>query len=245
MANPQKMPVLYTNPVPVDRVRHAHKRFVRPTNAGFARHANSVPLAAAEFASAARDYPIVFTSGDQVGAAAVLGYEDAQNLFLDADLRWDPYAYIPAYIRRYPFVFSKTEKGEFLLCIDEAANVLADAGGEALFDGGKPGKLLDEATRFAGEFQHQIDGTNDFLRACRDLDLLVDNRAAFQISQSRTVSLSGFRTIDPERLEKLPDDALVDWHRRGWLLLAHCHLVSQGNWKTLATRAERRYAASA
>ena len=104
-ANVAATPVFYRNPVPLDRVRHAAKKFVRPRNAAFANHVNSVPLAAVEFNSAARNYPIVFTSGDPIGAVAVLGFEGAQNLFIGEEQQWAEDVYVPAYV--------------ILICIDQ------------------------------------------------------------------------------------------------------------------------------
>jgi len=102
----------------------------------FARTTNSVPLTRVEFARAARDYPIVFAGQDQnVFPLAVLGLEDQQNLFIDAQGKWQA-DYLPAFVRRYPFVFSTLDEGQnFTLCIDEAFSGCNQEGrGERLFD---------------------------------------------------------------------------------------------------------------
>jgi hypothetical protein len=238
-ANVAATPVFYRNPVPLDRVRHASKQFVRPRNAAFASHVNSVPLAAVEFNSAARNYPIVFTSGDPIGAVAVLGFQGAQNLFIGDGQQWADDVYVPAYVRRYPFVFTRTPEGEFVLCIEEDAGSVADEGGEPLFVDGKPAKVVEEALRFAGDFQVQIDATHAFTRACQAAGLFVDNRASIQMPEGRSITLQGFRTIDAKKFEALPDAVVLDWWRKGWMMLAYSHLMSLGNWQLLANRASR------
>jgi len=62
-----------------------------------------------------------------------------ENAYLDADEGWRA-NYVPAFIRRYPFVFSKSEDGQtFTLCIDEAfAGFNREGRGQALFKDGKP-----------------------------------------------------------------------------------------------------------
>jgi hypothetical protein len=241
MADPQSspLPVFYRNPVPLDRVRHAKLGFVRPKDHGFARGVNSVPIAAIEFQSAARNYPIVFTNTDPAGAVAVLGFEAGQNLFLESSDRWADDCYVPAYVRRYPFVFTRTPAGEFVLCMEEAPGLLAE-GGEAIFGAdGKPSKMIEEVLRFAGDFQLQIDVVQHFVRACIAAGVLVENRASIQMPDKRAVTLQGFRTIDTKRFEALPEATVAEWWRKGWLMLAYQHLMSLGNWQLLANRASK------
>jgi len=232
-------PPFYSNPVPLDRVRHAGMGFVRPRNFGFARKVNSVPLAAIEFNSAARNYPIVFTAGDPVGAVAVLGFEGSQNLFVGENQQWAEDVYVPAYVRRFPFVFTRTPEGEFVLCIEEDGGTIVPKGGEPLFADGKPTKIIEEALRFAGDFQIQIDATHAFTKACQAAGLFVDNRASIQMPDGRTIALQGFRTIDAKKFETLPDATVVDWWRKGWMMIAYAHMMSLGNWQLLANRASR------
>ncbi len=235
----KQTPVFYTNPVPLDRVRHGTKRFVRPRDHSFARAVNSVPLAAIEFNAASKHYPVVFTAGDPVGAVAVLGFEGSHNVFVEDDLRWAEDMYVPAYVRRYPFVFTRTQQGEYALCIEESGGHIADEGGEPFFVDGKPSKIVEEALRFASDYQVQIDQTHAFTKACAAAGLFVDNRASIQMPDGRSITLQGFRTIDTKRFETLPEATVVDWWRRGWLMLAYAHLNSLGNWQVLANRGTR------
>src|SRR5688572_9263229 len=73
------------------------------------RSITALPLSYTEFGAACRDYPIAFISGGgrQFIAMAVLGLEKDQNLFVTADGAWDTGAYLPAYVRRYPFCMTR------------------------------------------------------------------------------------------------------------------------------------------
>src|SRR5262245_41509961 len=99
------LPQFYRNPVPLDPVRHAKAGLKNRDDFGFARGTNAIALTGAEFASAARAYPIVFSAAAPVVPFAVVGLRDGDNLFLDAAGNWREDTYIPAYVRRYPFIF--------------------------------------------------------------------------------------------------------------------------------------------
>ncbi len=238
-STPSQTPVFYTTPVPLDRVRHGAKRFVRPQDYAFARGVNSVPLAAIEFNAASKHYPVVFTAGDPIGAVAVLGFEGSRNVFVDEQMRWAEDMYVPAYVRRYPFVFTRTPDNEFMLCVEESGGHIADSGGEPFFVDGKPSKVVEEALRFSSDYQVQIDQTQAFTKACAAAGLFVDNRASIQTPDGRSITLQGFRTIDAKRFETLPEATVLDWWRRGWLMLVFAHLNSLGNWQVLANRGTR------
>src|SRR5688500_625470 len=126
----------YERPVLMDRDKH-RKRRVQPSNSfAFARKANSLYLAGAEFGEACKEYAIVFTRGanQAVIPVAMLGLRSRENLFVDDNEQWTG-NYVPAFVRRYPFVLAElagqTSMG---VCIDEAFAGLGDKEGEALFD---------------------------------------------------------------------------------------------------------------
>ena len=240
-----QMPVLYTRPVALDRTAHAKKHFVPPKDAGFARGATHVPLGMAELAFAARHYPIVFPSNTPAGLA-IVGLEPGKNLFVDAAGRWADDHYVPAYVRRFPFIFTTAPDGQFVLCVESTANALADTGDAPLFlADGKPGKVVEDALRFSGDFHAQVTLGHAFGEALIKHDLLFDNRAQAQLPGGRNITLQGFRTIDPEKFDKLDDAVYLDWRKKGWVAAVHCHLLSLGHWQTLGNRAGRQAKAAA
>ncbi|MCA3266549.1 MAG: SapC family protein [Azospirillum sp.] len=239
-ADRPQMPVLYTKPIAIDRQAHAGKHFVPPKDLRFARGATHVPLGMAELAFAARHYPIVFPTAAPAGPLAILGLEPGKNLFVDAAGRWAEDHYIPAYIRRFPFVFTTATDGQFILCVEETAAALADSGDAPLFQpDGTPGKIVEEALRFSGDFHAQVTLGQAFGDALNAQNLLFENRAQAKLPGGRDFTLQGFRTLDAAKFDQLADDVYLDWRKKGFVAAVHCHLLSLGNWQVLANRAAR------
>jgi len=233
------LPVLYQRPVPLNVKRHGAKSLRPNQGFAFAREANAVPLNAASFADAMAHYPIVFAGKDPVMAQAVLGLRRGQNLFLGADGRWAEGAFVPPYIRRYPFILvSSADDKRFVLCIDEASDLLADDGEQPLFVDGKPGDVARQALQFCSGYQSDSVVTKAFGKALANRGVLVPYRAKATLRSSETISLGGFSIIDEKRLEALSDEVFLDWRRRGWLKFIYCHLLSQRNWSALVRRLE-------
>src|SRR5262245_49510004 len=70
----------------------------------------ALPLSFTEFSVACRDYPIAFLNAGDAGnfvPMVVLGLETQQNLFVTKDGVWETSAYVPAYVRRYPFCMTR------------------------------------------------------------------------------------------------------------------------------------------
>jgi len=96
---------LYRSPV-VLRFEQHRDLCVKPAgDYSFARDVNAVPISVGEFMPAIRNYPIVFAEGS-LTPVAILGLKQGENRFLTAGGAWRRDAYIPAYLRRYPFIFT-------------------------------------------------------------------------------------------------------------------------------------------
>jgi hypothetical protein len=116
-----KQLLIYNSAVPLSSARHADISVEANDGYAFSAGVNAVPLLAVEFPHASAEYAIVFAAdGDNVMPAVVLGVRNEQNLYLSPEARWKA-DYIPAFIRRYPFIFSSSADGKSLtLCIDES-----------------------------------------------------------------------------------------------------------------------------
>ncbi|MEQ9641300.1 MAG: SapC family protein [Alphaproteobacteria bacterium] len=234
-----QLPLLYHQPRPLQHERHGGTYFVPPPGYGFAAQANSVPLNAVEFAIASRHYPIIFAGAPPHLPLAVLGLRPGQNVMLDGGGDWAKGAYVPAYIRRYPFIFLEDQDGQRLtLCIDEGANMLSNTAGEPLFVDGEPGPFVKRATDFCAAFQRQHIATRGFVAALVEHDLLVEKAATAKLSSGAEVKLTGLRLVDEQKFNALPDDVFLDWRRKGWLPMIYFHLISAHNWGLLADRME-------
>jgi len=231
------LPIFYRKPRPLQAERDADLGVREDGDYGFARQANAVPLVAVEMTLACRHYPIVFAAGAVPQPVALLGLRGGQNLFVDAAGRWSEGVYIPAYVRRYPFIFMENaDKSEYTLCIDEAAAAAVRGGGRPLFADGKPTDLAQRVLAFCRDYQANHNATQAFVQAVAAADLLVDNRADVTLGSGERLSLAGFKVIDEARFNALDGEVLLRWRGEGWLALVYAHLISISNWAGLVDR---------
>lgn len=242
---PPPLPMFYKNPRPLEVRVHSKVSLKRDIGFGFARHTNSIPLTAPEFPAAATHYPIVFATHPAPVALAVVGLNPTENLFIDAGDRWQG-SYIPAYVRRYPFIFLEINKGEQLaLCIDESGNALEPGTERPLFDSeGKQTEAVENALKFCIAYQQNHQATIAFVQALIAQDLLVERNASIELATGQKINLAGFRVVDEQRFNALPDDVYLDWRKRGWIGLVFAHLLSTSGWSRLGERIAARTASA-
>src|SRR5438552_2654966 len=159
--------LIYESAIPLSFARHRDCSVETQANYAFSGKVNSVPLMAVEFPEAAQEYPIVFAgTDDNLMPAVILGVRGNENLYVTETGEWEA-KYIPAFVRRYPFVFSTSQDGErLILCIDEAyAGFNREGRGQPLFaEDGKPTPFVDNVLRFLQEFQAQFIRTQSFCK---------------------------------------------------------------------------------
>ena len=231
-------PLFYKDPKLISRDAHGNKSLRAQIDFSFARTTNSIPLVAQEFVVAARHYPIVFSASEPMVPVAVLGFGKTGNLFIEADGSWSTGVYVPAYVRRYPFVFSSLKESDSLaLCIDEASGLLEDGDANPLFVDGEPSEPLKAALQFCEEFQKHLAITNAFLVDLKAQDLLEPKALTFTAPDQRRFAVGGLQIVDEEKFKALPDEVFLAWRRKGWLPLIYCHLVSMSALTQLGERA--------
>lgn len=225
------LPLFYSKPTLLDAGVHAGMGAAGNIGFGFAAKVNALPLNLIEFPQAAHFYPIAFARDAVATPVAVVGVRDNENLFVDDKGQWQADTYIPAYVRRYPFILSESPDGQQLsLCIDDAPGIMT-AGGDRFFDDQKePTQLARNAMEFCRSYHVAAQHTQAFGKALIEADILVDRTAEMTLKNGQRVSFSGFRIIDEEKFNRLPEKTLVDWRARGWLAGAYAHLFSGMHW---------------
>lgn len=231
--------LIYETVVPVSNGRHGKCSIEASKTYAFARHVNSVPLMAVEFPQAAPEYAIVFAAnGDEIVPVVILGARKDENLYVQDDAAWAG-NYIPAFVRRYPFVFSTSDDGKtFTLCVDEAFPGLNYQGkGQALFtDDGKHTPYVDNVLKFLQEYRAQFVRTQAFCRKLKALDLLEPMQAQFSMNTGEKMSLGGFLAVDRKKLKALPGETLAELARTDELELIYLHLQSMRNFTEVKNR---------
>jgi hypothetical protein len=228
----------YEKPVLLDRDKH-RKRKVKPSSGfGFAANANSLFLAAAEFAEACKEYAIVFTraANGKVVPVVMLGLRARENLFVEGEGRWTGH-YIPAFVRRYPFVLAQLPGQAMGVCIDEAYAGLDDKDGEALFDDkGGHTPFLQNAVDFLSQYQREYLRTEAFCQRLEQAGLLMEMNARADLIDGRTFTVASLLVVDEKKLMALPDATALSLFRAGELHLVSMHLLSLSNMKALVDK---------
>lgn len=234
----------YKKVVALNSKAHRNLRFAASeTSFTFARDTTAVLLGGVEFAEAAREYPIVFVRGQdrQMRPVALLGVREGENLFVDEQGKWDA-RYIPAFVRRYPFVMAEGgTQGGLVVCIDENCPALNRDHGELLIDAeGKLQPRMNEVMQFLQNFQQEFVRTELIARQLDELGLFVQQGARFDTADGKTFQLNDFYLVDETKFGQLADDKLPQLFRSGALGLAYLHLASLGNMRRLLDRLSMR-----
>lgn len=231
--------LFYENAVPVSAKKHAKLCVKAGDSYAFASKVNSVPLTASEFAEAGAEYPVVFAGeGENVIPTAILGVAGEKNAFVSDEGGWGG-RYIPAFIRRYPFVFSQeTAENQLILHIDESfEGCNTDGRGEHLFDSdGNQTQYLKNVLAFLQDYQARFARSQAFCKRLVDLDLLRPMQAQFTMPDGDKRSLTGFMTVDREKLKALDADTLVTMMSTDELECVFLHLASLRHFGQVADR---------
>jgi hypothetical protein len=171
---------------------------------------------------------------------ALMGLNEGINVFLSADGRaTDPSLYIPAYIRRYPFLLARLrpESDELSLCFDPSADAVGDFEGEPLFDGEKPSEATMAILQFCEQFEAAGQRTSAFMDDLLKSNLLMDGEVAIQPEGfEQPFVYRGFRMIDEEKLRELRGDELRKMNQNGMLPLMYAHLFSLSQMRDVFAR---------
>lgn len=233
--------LFYETAVPLSASRHADLA-IEASDYAFSQAINSVPLTTIEFTAAATEYSIVFAGqSGNVMPVAILGVRAAQNLFVTAQGQWDA-KYVPAFVRRYPFVFASSDQGKsFTLCIDEAFPGFNRAGrGQPLFNVDKKASPYTEnVLKFLKSYQVEFQRTQEFCRMLEQLDLLQPMQAQLQVNEGERMSVGGFQAVDRAKLKALPSEKLAELTRNDGLETIYLHLQSMRNFGQMRARMDK------
>lgn len=231
--------LFYNKVAPITAERHSNWHAREVKDFSFAKKTNSVPLMAAEFLSALADYPIVF-AGDEESVIPVLllGMRNEENAFVCADGEWKS-RYIPAFVRRYPFVLALSDDNEkYYLCIDESFSGFnqSDEGPALITEDGTPTEYTEGVLEFLSQYQAEFELTQAICKKLKDLNLLEAKQVQATAASGETMNIDGFYAVEPSRLASLPSEAIVDLVRSGTYDLICFHLASLRNFELLRDR---------
>jgi hypothetical protein len=241
--------LFYERPVPLNRTQHKDLRLKGIPSLKFAAAAHSVPLTGAEFPIAARDLPILFAgqSVEDAGPMALLGLRQNENLLVDGNGQWAANVYVPAFVRRYPFILAEkpagTEGDDFTVFLDEAYEGFGSEEGDRLFkEDGSDSEMLANAVGFLGEFQQHVARTHWFMDQLRKHQLLEPRNIRLE-KDGKSINLNGLFVVNEEKLRQLDEKTAHEFLREGVLGWIYAHLLSLPNIDRLAQRLDQRESA--
>ena len=237
-----QLPLFYQDLLPLNSRDHGDWKVGGFENADFLSKTHAIPLTVDEFVDAQRDFPIVFTAGDNPLPIALLGLNEGVNTFMDETNKLEAGIYVPAYIRRYPFILAKLqpESEDMSLCFDPSANVVKKQDeGQVLFgEDGQPTEYTQSILEFCTKFEESGQRTKSFLEELKKLDILMDGEIAITQggSPDKPFVYRGFQMVDEKKLRELSGEQLAALNANGMLMLIHAHLFSLNLMRTLFER---------
>lgn len=241
----QALPLFYKSLVPLSHQLQPAWGFTPPGSWDFARNTHAIPLTVDEFVLAQRNYPIVFGTGANAAPLALVGLADGANLYVDEAGQWRPDTYVPAYVRRYPFMLAKLrpDSDELSLCVDEASGMFADNQGEPMFDGEQPSQATQTALQFCEQFEQAIHRTRMFMEEVEGAGLVMDGELTLEVpGRDQPVVYRGFRMINEDKVRELRGDQTRKWVGNGLMGMIYAHLFSLSQMRDLFALGERRAA---
>lgn len=224
-----QLPLFYRNLVPLTSDLHADWGVHERPDMAFARDTHAVPITVDEFVQAQRHFPIVFSSGENSVPLALVGLEENRNLFVNADGQWRQGVYIPAYLRRHPFMLARLQQDSDVLSLvfDDSWGLVNAEGDQKLFTGTEPTDTTRNILQFCEQFEQAIARTRSFMEEVAKLGLLMDGQAQIQNpGMEQPATFSGFQMVDEQKLQNIRGDQARKMVQNGMLGLVYAHLFS-------------------
>lgn len=226
---------MFKNISPINFEVNKNTRIKPITNFDFASKLHIASVMVHEFAKVAPIYPVVFLEDkaqDQFRPVALLGLQEGENLFVDGD-KWQA-SYIPAIIRRYPFVLAGSEGSDrFTICLDKDSEFVNEEDGLPLFDeNGKPSESLERVKTYLQELQQMEMFTAEFVKYLAEKNLFTPLNMKLRIGKE-VKNMTGAYIINEERLNSLSDETFLELRSKRYLAVIYSHLASLGQMERL------------
>ena len=229
--NAAQLPLLYNSLEPLNSGQHGKMKLRKDVKLAHVGTTHAIPVTVEEFVFVQRFYPIIFSAGDMPVPLALLALNEGMNTYFDAEGKpLEPDIYIPAYLRRYPFMLAKlrADSDELSLCFDPTSEPMSEDGdGPALFDEDQPSETTRNILAFCEQFEQAGQRTQSFMDDLLKSGLLMDGEVAIQPEGAEQPFLyRGFRMVDEEKLRELRGDELRKMNQSGMLPAVYAHLFS-------------------
>lgn len=230
----QKRNTMYQKLVVLDKEQHKSLKVSPMSNLNFAKELTSTPILANEIALVGKDFPVVFTGGENPTLIALTSLSGS-NLAINTDGKYIV-SYVPAFLRRYPFSIgsNKENQAQQLILVDENSDLLSHTKGKQLFTKeGANSETLDNAVSFLQNYENERITTQNAVNLIANSGILEDREITVGEGEEKKVLVNGFQIINKDKLNALSDEVLAAWVRKGIISFIDAHLSSLSNIQTL------------
>lgn len=230
----------YKEPVIINSESHKKVKCAPVEDYSFTKDSNSCVVLGQEFLEAAKHYPVLFSKNeDKIVPVVFLGID--RNLFVDDKGKWEENSYIPAFIRRYPFIIAEgfAGDGSLTVCVDSQYEGFDAKAGERLFtDKGEQTQYMKNVVTFLQNFHQQFEVTKIFMDYVKDLDIFKDVNAQITLQGEKKYHIQNLLMVDEMKVRALADDKIVELVKRGYLAWIYAHLYSLTNFGRILNKAK-------
>lgn len=232
---------MYKNVEAINSITHLKSGIKEINSFSYAKELIHAPITIAEFYESCKDYPIVFAkdANESWSALALIGYKEKINLFIDSKGVWEKNRYIPAFIRRYPFIFVAQQGSEELtLAFDLTCKEENCQNKERAFfdEDAKATPFLQGIMSFLTQFQNDAKATAEFIKQLDDWGLIEARMANIITPSNETFTLNGFYVINEEKLRHLSKKKKEEIYTKNAIPLITAHLISLSNIQRMGNR---------
>jgi SapC len=231
---------MYSQITLINSNEHKNNSIKSYSDFSYAKKLMTAPITVAEFYESCKDYPIIFVKDTAANwtASAMMGYKENENLFIDENGMWEKGKYVPASIRRYPFIFIAQENQQLSLGVDAVSLIIAKEDEERkLFDEkGNQSEFISNVLAFMSQFQGDATATSNFIKQLEEWELLEEKIMQLVTPKGESFSINGFYIINEEKLQHLSKNKKQDICDHNAFPLITSHLISLSNMQRLAIR---------
>jgi len=231
---------MYTNLQPINKIEDKNKAIKEVKDFSYAKEQISAPITVAEFYEACKDYPILFAkdANNSWIATVMMGYKEKENLFVGENGIWEKQRYIPAHIRRYPFIYVNTDNDQLTLAVEGEfkSEDKEDEVRKLFLEDGTNSEFLNSVLGFLNQFHGDALATTAFIKQLEDWELLEEKVANIVAPDGKNYSINGFYVVNEEKLKHLSKKKKEAICEKNVTPLITAHLISLSNIQKIGNR---------
>ena len=232
---------MYKNLEIVNKIAHKENSIKEVKDFSYAKNLTSAPITVTEFFEACKNYPILFAKdkNNDWFASVMLGFKEKENIFVDNKGNWDKLHYVPAFVRRYTFVFVEQNEQQQLLLGVEKEFLSIDKKDEKrkLFDDKDENtEFLNNVLNFLNQYQNDSIATKEFIKQLAEWELLEEKVATIINEKKEQFNINGFYIVNEEKLKHLSKKKKEEICNKNATALITAHLISLSNIQKLGIK---------